>query len=99
MTTTHVDIQALTERVKNEGAFFRKILDEVGHTVVGQKHMLESLLIGLLADGHVLLEGVPGLAKTTAVKALASTISRASLPFICNSACGIVAGCERPWPS
>jgi len=74
-TPERLDMQALTERVKNEGAFLRKILDEVGRTVVGQKHMLESLLIGLLADGHVLLEGVPGLAKTTAVKALASSIS------------------------
>ena len=74
-TTPHLDMQALTERVRNEGAFLRKILDEVSHTVIGQKHMLESLLIGVLADGHVLLEGVPGLAKTTAVKALASAIS------------------------
>ena len=74
-TTTKPDMQALTERVRNEGAFLRKILDEVGRTVIGQKHMLESLLIGLLADGHVLLEGVPGLAKTTAVKAMASAIS------------------------
>ncbi len=75
MTTERLDMQALTERVRNEGAFLRGILDEVGRTVVGQKHMIESLLIGLLADGHVLLEGVPGLAKTTAVKALASSIS------------------------
>jgi MoxR-like ATPase len=74
-TAAHVDMQALTERVKSEGAFLQKILDEMGRTVVGQKHMLESLLIGMLADGHVLLEGVPGLAKTTAVKALASAIS------------------------
>jgi MoxR-like ATPase len=74
-TTPHLDMQALTERVRNEGAFLQKILDEVSRTVVGQKHMLESLLIGVLADGHVLLEGVPGLAKTTAVKSLASAIS------------------------
>ena len=74
-TTAPLDMQALTERVRTEGAFLRRILDEVGHTVIGQKHMLESLLIGVLADGHVLLEGVPGLAKTTAVKALAAAIS------------------------
>jgi MoxR-like ATPase len=73
-TATRVDMQALTERVKNEGAFLQKILSEISKTVVGQKTMLERLLIGLLADGHVLLEGVPGLAKTTAVKALASAI-------------------------
>ena len=72
-----VDLQALTAQVRDEGAFLRAILDEMGRTVVGQKHMLESLLIGVLADGHVLLEGVPGLAKTTAVKALAAAISSA----------------------
>ncbi len=75
MTNPPVDMQALTERVRQEGAFLRKVLDEISRTVVGQKRMLESLLIGLLADGHVLLEGVPGLAKTTAVKALAASIS------------------------
>jgi len=69
------DLKDLTEKVREEGAFLRGILDEMGRTVVGQKHMLESLVIGLLADGHVLLEGVPGLAKTTAVKALAAAIS------------------------
>ncbi|MEO7424425.1 MAG: AAA family ATPase [Fibrobacteria bacterium] len=74
-SATKVDIQAITEKVKREGAFIQKILDEVGRTVIGQKNMLEKLLIGLLADGHVLLEGVPGLAKTTAVKALANAIN------------------------
>lgn len=72
---TPADLQGLTEQVRQEGAFLRGILDEMGRTVVGQKHMLESLLIGMLADGHVLLEGVPGLAKTTAVKALAAAVS------------------------
>ncbi len=69
-----VDIQAITEKVKREGAMVQKILEEIGHTVVGQKNMLEKLLIGMLADGHVLLEGVPGLAKTTAVKSLANAV-------------------------
>jgi MoxR-like ATPase len=72
---TKVDIQAITEKVKREGAFIQKILDEVGRTVIGQRNMLEKLVIGLLADGHVLLEGVPGLAKTTAVKSLANAIN------------------------
>jgi MoxR-like ATPase len=72
-----VDLQALTAQVRDEGAFLRGILDEMSRTVVGQTHMLESLLIGMLADGHVLLEGVPGLAKTTAVKALAAAVSGA----------------------
>jgi MoxR-like ATPase len=74
-SATKVDMSVITEKVKREGAFIQKILDELGRTVVGQKHMLERLLIGLLADGHVLLEGVPGLAKTTAVKALAHSIN------------------------
>ena len=73
-TAPRIDMQALTERVRQEGAFLQKILTEISRTVVGQKTMLERLLIGLLADGHILLEGVPGLAKTTAVKALASAI-------------------------
>ena len=74
-SATKVDIQAITEKVKREGAMIQKILDEVGRSVVGQKNMLEKLMIGVLADGHVLLEGVPGLAKTTAVKAVANAIS------------------------
>jgi MoxR-like ATPase len=74
-SATKVDIQAITEKVKREGAFIQKVLDEVGRTVIGQKNMLEKLMIGMLADGHVLLEGVPGLAKTTAVKALANSIN------------------------
>ncbi len=69
-----VDIQAITDKVKNEGALIKNVLEEIGNSVVGQKNMLEKLLIGLLADGHVLLEGVPGLAKTTAVKALANAV-------------------------
>jgi MoxR-like ATPase len=72
---TKVDIQALTEKVKREGAFIQSILNEIGKTVIGQRNMLEKLMIGMLADGHVLLEGVPGLAKTTAVKALAAAIN------------------------
>jgi MoxR-like ATPase len=74
-SATKVDIQAITEKVKREGAMIQKILEEVGRSVVGQKNMLEKLMIGVLADGHVLLEGVPGLAKTTAVKAVANAIS------------------------
>ncbi len=75
MVASKVDMQALTEKVKREGAFIQKIMEEIGRSVVGQRNMLEKLLIGMLADGHVLLEGVPGLAKTTAVKALANAVS------------------------
>ncbi len=74
-SATKVDIQAITEKVKREGQLIQKTLDEIGHTVIGQRNMLEKLMIGLIADGHVLLEGVPGLAKTTAVKSLANAIS------------------------
>jgi MoxR-like ATPase len=75
MVASKVDMQALTEKVKREGAFIQKIMEEIGRTVIGQRNMLEKLLIGMLADGHVLLEGVPGLAKTTAVKALANAVN------------------------
>lgn len=68
------EIEALSERVKQEGKILELIQSEVSKVVVGQKRMVERLLIGLLADGHILLEGVPGLAKTTAVKALARSI-------------------------
>jgi len=68
------DIKAINEKIEKESAFVEKLMDEVGKVIVGQKYMIERLLIGLLADGHVLLEGVPGLAKTMAVKTLSSVI-------------------------
>ncbi len=70
----HHDIKALNERIEEESQFIDAILTEVRKVMVGQREMIDRLLIGLLADGHVLLEGVPGLAKTTAVKALADSI-------------------------
>ncbi len=69
-----VDIQAINKRIEQESAFVENITNEVSKVIVGQKYMIERLLIGLLANGHVLLEGVPGLAKTLAVKTLSSTI-------------------------
>ncbi|RMF67230.1 MAG: ATPase [Calditrichaeota bacterium] len=69
-----VDIQAINEKIKQESEFVEKITEEVSKVIVGQKYMIERLLIGLLTNGHVLLEGVPGLAKTLAVKTLSSTI-------------------------
>jgi len=69
-----VDIQAINEKIKKESEFIDKITNEVSKVIVGQKYMVERLLIGLLANGHVLLEGVPGLAKTMTVKTLSSTI-------------------------
>jgi MoxR-like ATPase len=69
-----LDVRELNERVRQETATFNRLTDEVGKVIVGQTYMVERLLIGLLADGHVLLEGVPGLAKTTAVKTLAAAM-------------------------
>ena len=69
-----VDIKALNERIQQESSFVDMINMEMNKVIVGQKHLVESLLIGLLSDGHVLLEGVPGLAKTLAIKTLASLI-------------------------
>lgn len=71
---TNFDISEVTERIRKESAFVDQLLDEIGRVVVGQRYMIERLLIGLLGDGHVLLEGVPGLAKTLTVSSLASAI-------------------------
>ena len=69
-----VDIRELNERIQRESSFVDLISIEMNKVIVGQKHLVESLLIGLLSDGHILLEGVPGLAKTLAIKSLAHTI-------------------------
>lgn len=66
---------AINERVKASSAFVQRLFQEIGKVVVGQRVLIERLLVGLLANGHVLLEGVPGLAKTLCVKTLARTIS------------------------
>lgn len=71
----HKDIQELNEKVKGSSAFVDSILSQIGKVVVGQRDLKESLLIGLLCGGHVLLEGVPGLAKTLVVKTLAAVIN------------------------
>lgn len=68
------DIKEVNERIQRESSFVEIITLEMGKTIVGQKHMVERLLIGLLANGHILLEGVPGLAKTLAIKSLAGVI-------------------------
>ena len=67
-----VNNRELKERIESNSAFVNMITSGMGQTIVGQKHLIESLLIGLLSDGHILLEGVPGLAKTLAIKTLAS---------------------------
>ena len=68
------DIKELNERIQQESAFVELIEMEMRKVIVGQKHMVERLLIGLLSNGHILLEGVPGLAKTLAIKSLANVI-------------------------
>ena len=69
-----IDIRELNERIERQSAFVTNLTPGMDQIIVGQKHLVESLLIGLLSDGHVLLEGVPGLAKTLAIKILASLI-------------------------
>ena len=69
-----VDIRELNERIERQSSFVDALMMGMNQTIVGQKHLVESLLIGLLSDGHVLLEGVPGLAKTLAIKTLAQLI-------------------------
>ena len=67
-------IGAINEQVKRESEFVRVLVGEISKVIVGQKYLIERLLVGLLADGHVLLEGVPGLAKTLSVKTLSAAI-------------------------
>lgn len=74
MLKTAEDIRQLNERIAHAGQFTDKLKDEIGHIIIGQTHMLDRLLIGLLSNGHVLLEGVPGLAKTLTIKSLAQAI-------------------------
>lgn len=74
MSETTIDIRELNERIERQSAFVDALTMGMNNTIVGQKHLIESLLIGLLADGHILLEGVPGLAKTLAIKTLADLI-------------------------
>jgi len=68
------DIQAINELIQKESAFIEKLQEEIGKVIVGQKYMIERLLIALLCNGHVLLEGVPGLAKTLAVSTLSQAV-------------------------
>ncbi|WP_035335332.1 MoxR family ATPase [Dokdonia sp. PRO95] len=72
--TTAIDIQAINEKIERESAFVDILAMEMNKVIVGQKHMIERLLIGLLGRGHILLEGVPGLAKTLAINTLAQAV-------------------------
>jgi MoxR-like ATPase len=74
MLQTADDIRQLNEKIQYQGVFIDRLRDEVGRVIVGQQYMLDRLLIGLLSNGHVLLEGVPGLAKTLSIKSLSQAI-------------------------
>jgi len=73
-TANNIDIKKINEKIEKESAFVDLLMLEMGKVIVGQQYMVERLLISLLAQGHILLEGVPGLAKTLAIKTLASAI-------------------------
>jgi MoxR-like ATPase len=70
----HIDIEALGQQVSIDSQFIDRIYDETSKVIVGQKHMIDRLLLALLANGHVLLEGLPGLAKTLSIKTLAASV-------------------------
>ena len=72
--TSTIDIKAINEKIEKESAFVDLLTMEMNKVIVGQKHMVERLLIGLLGQGHILLEGVPGLAKTLMVNTIAQAL-------------------------
>ena len=74
MNQMNINIQELNEKIKQESSFVDLVNFEMGKVIIGQKHLIDSLLIGILSDGHILLEGVPGLAKTLAINTLATII-------------------------
>ena len=67
-------IEAINEKVRKESAFVKTLVDEMEKVIVGQRYLIDRLLVGLLANGHILIEGVPGLAKTLSVRVLAECI-------------------------
>ena len=70
-----VDIEALNQQIYADSEFIQEIRDQTSKVIVGQSYMIDRLLLGLLAKGHVLLEGLPGLAKTLSIKTLASAVN------------------------
>ncbi|MBR7169858.1 MAG: AAA family ATPase, partial [Alistipes sp.] len=69
-----INIKELNERIERESVFVDTLRQEMGKVIVGQQHLIDTLLIGLLSNGHILLEGVPGLAKTLAITTLAKAV-------------------------
>ena len=78
---TAVDIASINKKIEKESAFVDLLTLEMGKVIVGQKHMVERLLIGLLGQGHILLEGVPGLAKTLAINTLSKRLQEVLVEF------------------
>ena len=70
-----LDIKEINDKIKEESAFIDLLTMEMNKVIIGQSHMIERLLIGLLGNGHILLEGVPGLAKTLAINTLSKAIN------------------------
>ena len=70
----HTDIQEIPARVEQESSFVERLTEQISSVIVGQQYLIDRLLIGILADGHILIEGVPGLAKTLSVKTLSDAI-------------------------
>ena len=83
-----IDIKAINEKIEKQSAFIDLLTLEMNKVIVGQKQMIERLLSGLLGQGHILLEGVPGLAKTLAIntlsQAVAGSFSRIQFPLTCS---------------
>ncbi|MDZ7806461.1 MAG: AAA family ATPase [Gracilimonas sp.] len=75
MSEYAVDMEALTKKIEKDSAFIEDIRGELNKVIIGQKYMIDRLLVGLLTNGHVLLEGVPGLAKTLTVSSLATVLA------------------------
>src|SRR5574342_116315 len=75
MVSMDTGIAAVNDRIKEASTFAYRLREEIGNVIIGQRYLIDRLLVGLLANGHVLLEGVPGLAKTLSVKTLAQTIN------------------------
>ncbi|MFQ6007808.1 MAG: AAA family ATPase, partial [Candidatus Zixiibacteriota bacterium] len=70
----HIDIQQIQSKVEIEASFVERLTAEISSVIVGQKYLIDRLLIGILSNGHILIEGVPGLAKTLSVKTLSDAI-------------------------
>src|SRR5437016_12716890 len=74
-TTSHLDIKQISQRVEAASEPFRRLTEQIHRVIVGQDELIHGMLLGLLSNGHILIEGVPGLAKTTAVSCLANGIN------------------------